>query len=299
MTVRVSRRTVLKGGALALVPPVLRSPPVPVDLVLHQWQFERSTPFVHRAVVLAPSNPPEGERLPTLVLFHGLGEAKEGPVPGAFAWFERYGLASCYSRLMHPPIASVIKRQDLREERAREINAELAATPFRGMILVCPFTPNVWSFKSVPLALDALTAFVDELLLPRVAKEFPQADVSPDRTGVDGCSLGGFVSLEVFSRKPARFGTLGVVQPAIGQSSVARYADMIAAARAEHPRLAVHLESSKADPYLPVTKDLAGSLDRRSVPAQLSVPPGPHDQPFLRDVGTLEMLLWHDRALRA
>ncbi len=53
------------------------------------------------------------------------------------------------------------------------------------------------------------------------------------------------------------------------------------------------LESSRRE----LSRLLHAAVIERGAAAEL--PPGPHDQPLLRDVGTLEMLLFHDRALRA
>lgn len=132
-------------------------------------------------------------------------------------------------------------------------------------------------------------------LLDRVASEVPEADTSAARTGVDGCSLGGFVSLEVFRRKPARFGSFGVVQPAIGHR---QFPGVCRGHRGPQGAAEVHVETSTADPYLLVSKDLHAALGKAGVDSSFIAPPGPHDQPFLRDAGSLEMLLWHDRALR-
>ena len=294
------RRDVLT--ALAAAPTLLVSRGVqaaghltpPDDLRVLDWRFEGDKPFVKRALVLAPRHLPPGEKVPTLVLFHGLGEAKEGHESGTYAWLDRYGVASCYARLRHPPVATIDKRRDLTAARAAELNAELTARPFGGLVLVCPFTPNVWSFRDTPAALDALASFVAGPLLDRVGAEVPEADVSPARCGVDGCSLGGFVSLEVWQRQPARFGALGVVQPAIGHRHIPGYV----AAIKKRAGLAVHVESSQADPYLLVSRDFHTALSQAGVTANFIAPPGPHDQLFLRDVGSLELLLWHDRALR-
>jgi pimeloyl-ACP methyl ester carboxylesterase len=279
----------LAGSTLA------RARTVPSDLALHDFAFDRTWPFVHRAMVLAPTHLPADTKVPVLVLLHGLGEAKEGHASGTFAWLDRYGAGSSYARLRSPPLASVEKRKDLTDDRATTLNAELAARPFGGLVLVCPFTPNVWSFKSTEMALDKLTEFITGDLMSRVGREIAVADTT--RVGLDGCSLGGFVALEVFARKAERFATVGVVQPAISSRGVPRYADVIAAALRNAP-LGVHVESSKADPYLRVSQELVDALGTRSVTADFIAPPGPHDQPFLRDVGTLEMLLWHDKALR-
>lgn len=294
----VGRRGALAAlGAFALSAKALAlARVVPDELALFDWTFDETHPFVHRAMVLAPKRLAAGEKAPVLVLFHGLGEAKEGHASGTFAWLDRYGLGSSYARLRAPPLASVEKRHDLTPDRASALTAELGGHPFEGLVLVCPFTPNVWSFKSPETALDALTTFVTGALLDRIAREVTASD--PTRVGVDGCSLGGFVALEVFARRPDRFATAGVVQPAIAARSIERYADALAGAAGKTLR-GVHVESSKADPFLGVSEKLARALGDRHVANEFIAPKGPHDQPFLRDVGTIEMLLWHDRALRA
>ena len=76
-------------------------------------------------------------------------------------------------------------------------------------------------------------------------------------------------------------------------AQAAGYASSLAA----RPARPVHVESSRGDPFLGASRRLADELSKRGVPCDLSVSPGPHDQPFLRDVGSLEMLLWHDRRL--
>jgi predicted esterase len=292
--VQLSRRALL---SLPLVPGLARAgaprhQEPPPDLRLLDWRFPGDKPFVRRATILAPTHLPEGQKAPCLILFHGLGEAKEGHESGAYAWLDRYGAASCYARLRRPPVASVLKRKDLTDARAEELNKLLASDPFRGLVLVCPFTPNVWSFRDTPGTLDALAGFVTGELMERVVREVPEADGT--RVGVDGCSLGGFVSLEVFRRKPQSFASFGVVQPAISHRQIAGYV----ASLKGRPGLPVHVESSQGDPYLQVSRDLHKELLQGGVSSEFIAPPGPHDQPFLRDVGSLEMLLWHDRALR-
>ena len=43
--------------------------------------------------------------------------------------------------------------------------------------------------------------------------------------------------------------------------------------------------------------EAAKALGELGVDSELVVIPGPHNQPWLREIGTLEMLLWHDRHL--
>ncbi|MCS6901360.1 MAG: alpha/beta hydrolase [Myxococcales bacterium] len=295
-TPRISRRSLATLLAAPLLPRRASAAPKhlvpPSDLRLMDWIFPGEKPFVKRATILVPTHLLEGQKVPCVILFHGLGEAKEGHESGAYAWLDRYGLGSCYARLRRPPVSSILRRKDLTDARAVELSEELQQKPLGGLVLLCPFTPNVWSFRDISGALSSLVEFVTGDLLERVSREIPVADTG--RLGVDGCSLGGFVALEVFSRKPAVFSSVGVVQPAIGHRQIEGYVEAIR----KRPWLPVHVESSTSDPYLQVSKNLHTALRKVGVASEFLAPPGLHDQPFLRDVGTLEMLLWHDRALR-
>jgi hypothetical protein len=41
------------------------------------------------------------------------------------------------------------------------------------------------------------------------------------------------------------------------------------------------------------------TLVKKGVPAEIQMPFGPHSGSFLREIGSIEMLLWMDRALGA
>lgn len=251
--------------------------------------------IAHRAAVLVPKGAKAEEKLPTLVLLHGLGETGSERM-GAYAWVERYGLATCASRLMRPPVSSVSRHKYLRDERANEITRALLARAFGKLVLVCPYVPNVYRAPRPAGALDRYAGWVTQELLPAVRERAP-ATTDPRRTGIDGCSLGGFVSFEVFLRKPGDFYTCGGVQAAIGRGSSARYAERFSKAVQGEGTRRLHVETSTGDPYHDANVALARELAARGLEAELRVAPGPHDQPWLRDVGTLELLLWHEARL--
>jgi len=194
-------------------------------------------------------------------------------------------------------VAPETSRGDLTVEHARQISDELARRPFDGRtVLVCPFTPNVWRLPDPRQALDRYADWIAEVLLPEVRAKTP-ADASPARAGIDGCSLGGFIGLEVFLRRPQLFAAWGGVQSAIGEANASSIANRLAGALANAgPRL-LHVETSTGDAFYRANLALARELKKKGIPHDLAVLPGPHDQPFLREAGTLEMLLWHDRAL--
>ncbi|HEX6764474.1 MAG TPA: hypothetical protein VF103_03330, partial [Polyangiaceae bacterium] len=121
---------------------------------------------------------------------------------------------------------------------------------------------------------------------------------SPNATvGLDGVSLGGYVALEVFLRRPAAFATIGSLQGAFGMGLVETYAERFERAFAANGPRPLRIATSSWDPGRAANARLVEALGKRGISAASSAPPGPHDQRFLREAGTLELLLWHDRAL--
>lgn len=256
-------------------------------------ELEGDRALARRALVLAPKN--QGRHRALLILLHGLGETGSDLL-GIHAWGERYGLVRAYERLMKPPVTRENPKLGyLDDERARELNASLEKTPFAGLVMVCPVTPNPYK-RDAAKVFESYGTWLERVLVPAVRRRLGIGD-APLAVGLDGCSLGGYVGLEVLLRRPELFASFGVVQPAIGQASAARYAERLAAAIARVGPIPIHIETSSQDPYREPSKLLSEKLSERSVPNQFRQSSGPHDQPWLREVGTLEMLLWHDRQL--
>ena len=206
---------------------------------------------------------------------------------GAYAWIERYGLGSAYERLLRAPVARTSTRGEWSDARLAEVNAALAARPLRGMAIVCPYMPQLPAAK-----LDAYGAWIVDELVPRARREAPMVTGAPL---LGGCSLGGYASLEIFVRRPDDFAAWCGVQTAIGEAGAPGYADRIEKALAKAGPRPLYVGSSTGDPYLKANQILSDGLKRRAVPHELRIAPGPHDQPWLREVGTPEMLLWCDR----
>jgi predicted esterase len=249
-----------------------------------------------RMALVIPKKVVPNSNVPLLVLLHGLGETGDQRT-GAFAWIEKYGLASTITRLSHPPVARTAKRGDFTDEHLRAVNADLATSPFAGFVIACPYTPNVNRAPNVNVMLDGYAQWITDVVIPQTRRETPIA-TEANRIAIDGCSLGGFVAIEVFLRKPETFGALGAVQAAIGKHRAVPYAERLQNVIKQHGPRAIHLQTSSADPFREANEALASELTKRLVAHETIVLPGPHDQPWLREVGTLEMLRWHDRRFR-
>lgn len=285
------------GVLSAWAPPLPAARPRSSELERIDLVVDGDRRIARRALVLAPKHLPKGTKLPLLVLLHGLGETGN-ELLGIHAWPDRYGLVEAYERLRHPPLTRTLSKQRyLTDAHLTELSRSLARRPFSGVVMVCPVTPNPHSLPPASRTLDRYADWLGDVLLPAVKKRAPVLG-GARHTGLDGCSLGGYVGLEVFLRRPELFGTLGGVQAAISDSAARRYARRIAEAIRRVGARPIHVETSTGDPYRRANERLSTELGRLGVPSAFGELPGPHNQPFLREVGTLEMLLWHDRQLR-
>jgi pimeloyl-ACP methyl ester carboxylesterase len=238
-----------------------------------------------RFVLVTPKWQNPDSPIPLAVFLHGLGETTNERL-GAYAWIEKYGLGSAWQRLKRAPIERTSRRGEWTDTRLTEINSELAARPFRGFAMACPFMPN----PRGPADLDGYARWIEQSLLPRCRKE-AQVFADPARTYLCGVSLGGYVSLEMLVRLPHVFGGWAGLQTAIGTGAAAGYAEKIARAGSK-PSLVL---TSTLDQFRSSSEALAAALDARKVPRTLRIVPGPHDQPWLREAGTIEAIHWLDR----
>lgn len=274
-----------------------RSPP---DFNVLDLEVEGDKLLARRFALFVPNHLAKDERVPLLVLLHGLGETWDTGI-GVFAWVERYGLGNAYARLRRPPVGRTSRQNNLfSDAQLVEVNAAVAAQPFRGMAIACAFTPNIPRLPNPEAQYDAYAAWIADVLIPRARKEAP---VIPDvaHTTLDGVSLGGLIGLEVFIRRPEAFAAWGGIQGALNVVRLPHYADRLAAGVARiprGPRPALRIVTSDADPFKDTNTALSDLLVKKGVAHEFVMRSGLHDQLFLREAGSIEMLLWHDRRAR-
>lgn len=238
-----------------------------------------------RFVLVTPRFQNADQRIPLVVFLHGLGETSNERL-GAYAWLERYGLGSAWQRLKRAPVERTSKRGEWTDARLAEVNADLAARPFRGFAMACPFMPNPRGASD----LDEYARWIERSLLPRCRAE-ARVFTEVSSTYLCGVSLGGYVSLEILVRLPHAFGAWAGLQTAIGAWAAAGYAEKIA----KSPPKPMLILTSTLDHWRASSEALAASLDAKKIANTFRVVPGPHDQPWLREAGTIEALLWLDR----
>ena len=258
------------------------------------WVFE-STPVGRMvAVVVLPEREPS-ERFPVLLAFHGRGEALKGPDRGARGWVDDYALTRAMRRLSAPPLTAADFESFVAPERLERLNASLKARPYRGLIVVCPYTPDVLRGDEPLAQALPLAQFVEQTLLPKIQRDVPVLDGA---IGIDGVSLGGRAAFGVGLLAPRSFRAIAGLQAAFDVDDAAELAERAKRAHADNPRLVFRLLTSKGDYFREADTAIARALQSRGLPAQLDLVEGPHDYAFNRGPGALEMLIFHDRALR-
>jgi enterochelin esterase-like enzyme len=220
-----------------------------------------------RFVLGIPRGLSSEDRVPLLVLLHGLGETGSDRM-GSWAWFERYGLGTSYDRMG-------------------------ASQSARGLVLACPYVPLLRDSAST----KTYAQWIVSTLIPRARREAPVLDASR-ATYLGGCSLGGRVSLDVLLERPEAFGAWGGVQTAISASVAERYALQLAAMMGRVGKREVFIETSSGDPFREGNDALARALTRQGAANTFVELPGPHSQPWLRQSGTLRMLEWFSGCAR-
>jgi pimeloyl-ACP methyl ester carboxylesterase len=252
---------------------------------LRNLRLQDLTEAGRRFLLITPRFQNPDQPIPLVVFLHGLGETIEERL-GAYAWLEKYGLGLAWQRMKRAPIERLSTRGEWTDARLSEINAELKERPFRGFAMATPYMPN----PKGAAELDAYAKWIDASLVRRCRRE---ANVKKDaeHTHLCGVSLGGYVGLEMLVRLPQLFGSFAGVQTAIGEWAAEGYAEKIAKTSARP----ILLETSTLDTWKKSSEALAAALAARKVARDTRVVPGPHDQPWLREAGTIEALHWIDR----
>jgi hypothetical protein len=238
--------------------------------------------------------PPNASALGTIIALHGRGESTRGLDAGAHGWQKDYELGLIHERLMHAPITSQDVKGFLDENRLAKINASLASNPFNGLVVACPYSPNLGK----PTADEAqpFARFLTDSLLPKVA-ELTGAPRGRERTGIDGVSMGGRLALLAGLSHPEVFSSVGAMQPQIEVREAEWLAELAKRANQKH-KVALRLVSSAEDPFLDSVQAFSAALDDAGVEHRKIITSGPHDYIWNKGPGGCEMLVFHERVLR-
>jgi enterochelin esterase-like enzyme len=279
-----SRSERAEGGSL---------PPSPNVSVL-EWDLGSQPWGPGRAVVLVPTWAGPAVRLPVLVALHGRGEAMKAPADGAMGWPRDYALARAFERLHAPPLVEADYEGLVTPTRMAEVNAALVRRAFKGVIVVCPWLPDIHPAATADVSPYA--RFIISELLPRVHRETPSL-TAPEATGIDGVSLGGVEALRIGLNAPETFGAVGGTQPAIAIAQTADLSTLALGARARRPEMKLRLVTSRDDYFRDPILALTRAWDTAGIAHEFADLPGPHDYIFNRGPGSIELLFWYDSVL--
>jgi iron(III)-salmochelin esterase len=272
-------------------------PPTPTaspNVRVLEWDLGTQPWGQARAVVVVPTWGTPDTRFPVVVALHGRGEANKSPADGAMGWPRDYAMVRAIDRLRAPPLHENAYEGFVERARMAEENASLAAHPFGGVIVACPWLPDVRPAATGDIA--ALGRYVLDVLLPRVRRDTP-ALPSPEATGIDGVSLGGILALRIGLTCPESFGAVGGIQAALSEGQNTEWIALAQAARARRPGLKLRLLTSHDDYFHDVNTGLSQAWRAAGVTHEFADVPGPHDYIFNRGPGSIELLLFQDRAL--
>ncbi len=279
------------------------SPPVVVSAVPSRvpaqeltWSFREPGVGRMSVVVVVPEHA-AAERLPVLIAMHGRGETLKGPVRGARGWVDDYALGRASERLARPPLVARDFEGFAEPLRMKVLNQALAAEPYRGLIVACPYVPDMLSGDDPFAVAPPLARFLVDVLIPKLYAETPALG-TPESTGIDGVSLGGRAAVSVGLLRPESFGAVASLQAALNGENANDIAERTRQALQKNPTLRLRLLTSTADYYLSALSTIHAALEQAKVPHDYLVVSGPHDYAFNRGPGALEMLSYHDRVLR-
>lgn len=272
----------------APTPSVAAAPPIVRVL---EWTMDPWPGGPAKAKIVVPGWAKPGDRFPLVIALHGRGEALKGPERGASGWPDDYGMVRAFERMRHPPITASDLEDMVDQARLGAMNAQLSNPGFRGLVVACPYVPDL--DLSTTADISEYARAITGVLIPRVREQAPVTQV----TGIDGVSLGGVTALRVGLGNPELFDAVGAIQPAIGEWQAAELTEIARAARAKNPKMALRLITSERDGFRRATEALSRAWSAAGIAHEMAVLPGPHDYPFNRGPGVYELLAWHDRVL--
>jgi enterochelin esterase-like enzyme len=266
------------------------APPAPKGIERIEWKFPDEYGGPKQAVVLLPQKP-RSEPLPILIALHGMGETIT-PETGARGWPTIYQLERTMSRMFCPPLTKEDFGNLVTDQRLAQVNLELEKQPFQGMAVLCPYVPaTLWQPN-----IEGYAKWLTERLLVRARSELPVSKLVR-ATGIDGVSLGGWAALHIGITHPEAFYSLGTLQAAVSDyGNVDNYAWLIRQNLKGRP---LHIVTSTYDNYRWSLSQLDAELTQMKIAHDFLLTEGPHDYPWNKGPGGIEMLLWHDRHLRA
>lgn len=269
---------------------------------VEEWELAAQSQPTTRLAVLMPKEAraalPDASaplrKYPVLIALHGRGEALKSPAEGALGWAKDYDLLRALDRIKSPPLTPPDFQGFADAARLRKMNEGLAERPYAGMIVVCPYLPDLDLRQEAGMHLYG--EYLVDMVLPLVRSRLPAATTAKG-TGIDGVSLGGAVGLFTGLTFAEHFGSVGGLQPALQSVDAESWAKKVQAARNKNEAQTLRLLTSTKDYFREGIGRLSSLLRARKISHEYLDVPGPHDYVFNRGPGAYELLYFHERAL--
>ncbi len=224
---------------------------------------------------------------PMVIAFGGAGECSRSPRDGALAWVHYYKSDEAAKALGSNNLKASDFRNLVTKEQLDGFNKKLHKTPYRGVILVCPYSPLLRG-SSGPEMPEYENYIMNELI-PELCKHYR---VDRARIGVDGVSMGGARSMYYGFKYPDVFRRIGSVQAAVAPFTDV-YRHLIKTNGKKIAKCSIQIVSSDGDIFLKSVEKFSSDLNAMKTPHSLLILKGPHDYIFNQGPGSLALLAFH------
>ncbi len=232
------------------------------------------------------------KKYPLVIAFGGAGECIRSPRDGALAWLHYYKTDEAVRALANNRLTPDDFRKLITPPHLNDFNRRLKNRPYGGIILACPSSPLL--SPQVGLEFPEYEEYIMNELIPALKSRYRVADA---RIGIDGVSMGGARAMYYGFKYPEIFSAIGSIQGAFGP-----YFDVYRHFVEKHSealkKRSIQLVTSDRDPMAPSVERMHQLLAEHSIAHGYLKLTGPHDYIFNQGPGALELLVFHDRALR-
>ena len=255
------------------------------------WTFDNGG----RAVVIVPSWTKPGEKLPVLIALHGRGEANKGPVEGVMGWPRDYALLRAIERVCSPPITERRPRGLRRPEAPHRHECGAQRESVQGPRRRVPVPARRRSPQG--RAHEGLRTLPPRDGAARACAPSCRCRPRRRRRASTACRSAEPWRCAWASGTPRCSAPWAALQAALGDDQVTEFTELAKAARGKNPSLKLRLLTSKEDYFRGAIAHTSAAWKAAGIDHDYADVPGPHDYPFNRGPGAIEMLVWHDRML--
>lgn len=229
----------------------------------------------------------QNAKYPMVIAFGGAGECSRPPREGALAWVSYYKADEAANALASNKLKASDFRHLVTKEQLDIFNNRLQKAPYKGVILVCPYSPLMRGIQG--LEIPEYENYVIKELIPALRQYYR---VDPSGIGVDGVSMGGARSLYYGFKYPEIFKRVGSVQAAVGPF-MDIYSQLIKTNKDKIGKCSIQVVSSDGDVFLKSIEKFSSMLNSMRTPHALLILKGPHDYIFNQGPGSLALLAFH------